>query len=505
MAYEQKKREYTPRKIQNSGLDTMVYGKIPPQAKELEEAILGAMMLERTAIDEVTEYLHPKHFYAENHKTIYQAILDLHGKGWPVDILTVTQLLQEKEQLEIVGGAYAVTKLTNSVVSGANIRFHSNIILDKYTKRELIRMGGQLINGGYEEGIDVKELINEHEKAFTELTLMGGDQYSQIDAAMVSQIQRIESLRHKDEEMSGITSGFPSIDRITFGWQKTDLIILAARPAVGKTALALNLARNAAMHPKYGGAVAIFSLEMSTGQLVQRIMAAESEIWLEKIARAKMEEEDMKKLYNRAIQPLANKTLLIDDTPMLNIFELRAKARRMKRKHGIQLLIVDYLQLMSGDTNDSKNREREIAQISRGLKGLAKELEIPVIALSQLSREPDKRKGDAKTPQLTDLRESGAIEQDADMVMFMYRPEYYDVNVNEMGESTKGETHISIAKHRNGKLAMGNEAIKLKANLAIQKFFEFDAMDEIKQQFNNGQGSWRPVTPSEKGEELPFD
>jgi replicative DNA helicase len=252
---------------------------------------------------------------------------------------------------------------------------------------------------------------------------------------LVKTIQRIEDLRHRNEDITGVPSGFPSLDRVTYGWQNTDLIILAARPAVGKTALALNLARNAALHPSKPTPVAVFSLEMSAGQLVQRILSAESEIWLEKISRGKMEEHEMKQLYQKGIQRLAQAPIFVDDTAALNIFELRAKCRRLKNLNNIGLIIIDYLQLMSGTgENRNGNREQEISTISRGLKALAKELQVPIIALSQLSREVEKRKDGNKMPQLSDLRESGAIEQDADMVCFIYRPEYYDVTSNEMGE-----------------------------------------------------------------------
>ena len=302
-------------------------------------------------------------------------------------------------------------------------------------------------------------------------------------------IQRIEDLRHKNDDISGVPSGFSSLDRITYGWQPTDLIILAARPSVGKTAFALNLARNAALHPTKSTPIAFFSLEMSASQLVQRILSAESEIWLEKISRGKLEEHEMKQLYAKGIQRLAQAPIFIDDSAALNIFELRAKCRRLKNKHNVGLIIIDYLQLMSG-TGDNRNgnREQEISKISRDLKGLAKELQVPIIALSQLSREVEKRKEGNKMPQLSDLRESGAIEQDADMVMFLYRPEYYDITANEFGESNKGETHVRIAKHRNGSL----ETIKLRALLHIQKFIDDEGSD-----FNGlpPGGNWKPVPP----------
>jgi replicative DNA helicase len=284
------------------------------------------------------------------------------------------------------------------------------------------------------------------------------------------------------------------MDRVTYGWQNTDLIILAARPAVGKTAFALNLARTAALNSSKPTPVAFFSLEMSAGQIVQRILSAESEIWLEKIARGKLEEHEMRQLYKNGIQRLSEAPIFIDDSAALNIFELRAKCRRLKNKHKVGLIIIDYLQLMSGaGENRNMNREQEISRISRDLKALAKELNVPIIALSQLSREVEKRKDGNKMPQLSDLRESGAIEQDADMVMFLYRPEYYDINANEFGESNKGETHVRIAKHRNGTL----ETIKLRALLHIQKFVEDDAGDFGPGLPPKGGGNWKPIPPTE--------
>jgi replicative DNA helicase len=281
-----------------------------------------------------------------------------------------------------------------------------------------------------------------------------------------------------------VPSGFASIDRITYGWQPTDLIILAARPSVGKTAFALNLARNAALHPTKPVGVGFFSLEMSAAQLVQRILSAESEIAMEKISRGKLEDHEYQQLHSKGIKKLESAPIYIDDTAALNIFEFRAKARRLVNKHHVGVIIIDYLQLMSGSNDKGGNREQEISNISRNLKALAKELSVPIIALSQLSRAVETRK-ESKMPQLSDLRESGAIEQDADMVMFIYRPEYYENMSNENGESTIGETHIRIAKHRNGSL----ETIKLRAKLAIQKFEELD-------NDNNAGSSWRPITPN---------
>lgn len=486
---DRKSRRKTP-----LDLSTMVYGKVPPQAKDLEEAVLGAIMLEKGAFDTVVEILSPECFYVDAHQRIYRAMQGLANKSQPIDILTVVEELRTREELDIIGGPYYVTKLTNAVVSSANIEAHSRIILQKFIQRELIRISGEIIGDAYEDSTDVFDLLDQAESKIYEVTSKNlRNNYETIDSVLVKTIQRIEDLRHKNEDVTGVPSGFPSLDKVTYGWQSTDLIILAARPAVGKTAFALNLARNAALHPTKPTPVALFSLEMSAGQLVQRILSAESEIWLEKISRGKMEEHEMKQLYARGIQRLAQAPIFIDDTAALNIFELRAKCRRLKNANNIGMIIIDYLQLMSGTGERNSNREQEISTISRSLKGLAKELQVPIIALSQLSREVEKRKDGNKMPQLSDLRESGAIEQDADMVCFIYRPEYYDVTSNEMGESNRGETHIRIAKHRNGSL----ETIKLRARLEIQRFYD----DEGSEGFGGPQmpGSWKPVSDSDGG------
>ena len=453
-------------------MSTMVYGKVPPQAKELEEAVLGAIMLEKSAFDTVTEILKPECFYVEAHQSIYKAMQGLQQKSMPIDILTVVEELKVREQLDVVGGPYFVTKLTNSVVSTANIEAHARIVLQKFIQRELIRISGEIIGDAYEDSTDVFDLLDESEtKMFNITNNYLKKNFEEITNVLAKTINRIDELRTKTEDISGVPSGFATLDRITYGWQPTDLIILAARPSVGKTAFALNLARNAALHPTKPVPVGFFSLEMSASQLVQRILSAESEILMEKISRGKLEEHEYQQLLNKGIKKLEVAPIFIDDTAALNIFEFRAKARRLVNKHKVGIIIIDYLQLMSGSNDKGGNREQEISNISRNLKALAKELSVPIIALSQLSRAVETRK-ESKMPQLSDLRESGAIEQDADMVMFMfiYRPEYYEVKSNEMGESTHGETHIRIAKHRNGSL----ETVKLRANLAIQRFEEWE-------------------------------
>src|SRR5215218_4196767 len=489
---DKKNRRKTP-----LDLSTMIYGKVPPQAKDLEEAVLGAIMLEKKAFDAVVEILKPECFYVESHQRLYKAMQGLAQKSQPIDILTVVEELKKREELEIVGGPYYVTKLTNAVVSSANIEAHSRIILQKFIQRELIRISGEIISDAYEDSTDVFDLLDQAESKIYEVTSTHlRNNYETIDSVLVKTIQRIEDLRHKNEDISGVPSGFVSLDRVTYGWQATDLIILAARPSVGKTAFALNLARSAALHPTKPTGVAFFSLEMSAGQLVQRILAAESEIHLERISRGKMEEHEMKQLYAKGIQRQAQAPIYIDDTAALNIFELRAKCRRLKNTGNIGLIIIDYLQLMSGIGDRNSNREQEISTISRSLKGLAKELQVPIIALSQLSREVEKRKEGNKMPQLSDLRESGAIEQDADMVMFLYRPEYYDITQDEMGDNNRGETHVRIAKHRNGTL----ETIKLRALLHIQKFVEDEEDNNMggggaAPDTGGGGGSWKPIPP----------
>jgi replicative DNA helicase len=479
-------------------LGSMVFGKIPPQSKELEEAVLGAVMLEKSAFDVVVEILKPECFYLETHQRIFKAMQALAVKSMPIDLLTVVEELRFREDLEFVGGPYFLTKLTNSVVSSANIESHARILVQKFIQRELIRISGEIIGEAYEDSVDVFDMLDSAESKLFEITNNHlRKNFDSIEDVIVTTIKRIDEMRNRQDDITGVPTGFPSLDKLTYGWQNSDLIILAARPSVGKTAFALNLARSAALHPTKPTAVGFFSLEMSSAQLVQRILSAESEIHLEKISRGKLEEHEMKQLYKKGIEKLSKAPIYIDDSAALNIFELRAKCRRLKNKFNVGIIIIDYLQLMSGSADRNSNREQEISKISRDLKSLAKELQIPIIALSQLSREVEKRKEGNKMPQLSDLRESGAIEQDADLVMFLYRPEYYEITANENGESNKGETHVKIAKHRNGSL----EVIKLTALLHIQKFIE----DESAQDFGGfgmpSEGKWRAISETDGNNE----
>lgn len=484
-----KDKKATFRRKPSIDLSPMIFGKVPPQAKDLEEAVLGAVMLEKGAFDNVIEVIQSECFYVDAHQKIFKCFQDLAQKSLPIDMLTVVEELKSKGELEEVGGAYYVSKLTNVVTSTANIITHAQIILQKFIQRELIRISGEIIKDAYEDSTDVFDLLDDAEqKMFNITNNYLKKNYDEIGDALAKAITRIDKLRFQTDDISGVPSGFETLDKLTYGWQPSDLIILAARPAVGKTAFALNLIRNAALNSRKPTPVAFFSLEMSSAQLVQRILSAESEIALEKIARGKLEDHEYQQLNLRGVKRLETSPIYIDDTAALNIFEFRAKARRLVNKHGVGLIIIDYLQLMSGSGERNTNREQEISTISRNLKVLAKELMIPIIALSQLSRAVETRK-ESKMPQLSDLRESGAIEQDADMVMFIYRPEYYDIGTNEQGESVAGETHIRIAKHRNGSL----DTVKLRARLDIQKFEELE--DD-----NFGAGSnWKPITPQDNG------
>ena len=425
------------------------HGKIPPQALDLEEAVLGAMMLENDRLAEVIEILKPEVFYKENHQIIFLAIQRLFGQNEPVDILTVTEELRKSGELDIAGGPYFITMLTNRVASTANIEFHSRIILQKFIQRELIRVSSEIIKDAYEDTTDVFDLLDKAENglfAISEGSI--GKSYMDMQSIISEAIKEIAAGRNQQGKLRGVGSGFTELDRITSGWQKSDLIIIASRPGMGKTAFALTMARNAAIDFKKP--VAVFSLEMSSIQLVTRLMSSETEIAQDKLRKGAMEVHEWAQL-NARITSLIDAPLFIDDTAALSIFDLRAKCRRLKAHHDVQLIIVDYLQLMQGNQDTRGNREQEISSISRALKSLAKELNVPVIALSQLSRASEKREKAAK-PILSDLRESGSIEQDADMVMFIYRPEYYKIDVDENGDSMSGVADVIIAKNRNGPL-----------------------------------------------------
>jgi len=448
------KKEFGNTRSRKPDLTTLVYGKVPPQAPELEEAVLGAAMLEKDTFAQVLEIIQSEEcFYVDAHQKIYSAMRRLFDKGTPVDLLTITEELRKTNELELIGGAYYLTRLTMSVLSSAHVESHARIVMEKFIQRELIRISGSVIGDAYEDSTDVFDLLDKAESGLYEITDKHlRKNFKSLNEVLIKTVNEIEENRKKTDDITGVPSGFASLDRLTAGWQKTDLIILAARPSVGKTAFALNLAMNAAMNASKQFPVAVFSLEMGAGQIVKRMLSAVTDVSMEAITRGKMAEHEFVQLSQR-MGKLAQAKIFLDDQAALNIFELRAKARRLKQKHDIQLIIIDYLQLMQASVDKSGNREQEISKISRDLKALAKELEVPIIALSQLNRSVETRK-ESKVPQLSDLRESGAIEQDADLVMFLYRPEYHGINNDAMGETIEGETQIHIAKHRNGSTGM---------------------------------------------------
>ena len=460
------------------------YGKMPPQAVDLEEAVLGALMLERDAFSIVGDLLEPDAFYKDAHQKIFRAIHKLFLNDDPVDLLTVSEALKQSGELEQVGGYYYLSQLTTRVASAAHIEFHAKIIVQKYLQRKLIGVCTELQEMAYDEATDVSDLMDKAQKAVFDIA----DGNIKKDTAEIAPIideaiKGIQAAAEKPDGISGLPSGFNALDAVTSGWQPSDLVIIAARPAMGKTAFVLSMARNMAV--KHHQAVAIFSLEMSAVQLVNRLIASETELSAEKLKTGRLTDEEWQQLHSR-IKALVEAPILVDDTPALSIFELRAKCRRLKQKYGIKVLIIDYLQLMTAGADMRGNREQEVSLISRQLKIIAKELNIPVIALSQLNRGVEQRTGDAKKPMLSDLRESGAIEQDADMVLFIHRPERYGIMEDSMGNSLKGIADIIIAKHRNG--AVGEIQLRFRNELA-----QFCDLEEVSP-FASGGSTVKTVT-----------
>ena len=462
----EKTQSYTNSNNKKGNVISLQKGKIPPQAIDLEEVVLGAMLIDKKGVDEVIDILKPEAFYKQSHQYIFSAIKSLFEDGQPIDLLTVSSYLKKEKRLESIGGDFQLIQLTQKVSSSAHIEYHSRIVLQKYIQRSLIQISTEIIEEAYDESTDVFDLLDNAESKLYEVTQGNINKSSESAQNLVIQAKkRIEEIANQ-KGLSGIPSGFAELDELTSGWQPSDLIIVAARPGMGKTALTLSMARNITVEQNIP--VAFFSLEMSSVQLITRLISSETELSSEKLRTGRLEQYEWEQL-NVKVKALEKAPLFIDDTPSLSIFDLRAKARRLSSQHGIKLIVVDYLQLMtSGSSNKTGNREQEISSISRNLKALAKELNIPVIALSQLSRAVETR-GGTKRPLLSDLRESGAIEQDADIVSFIYRPEYYGIDEwdDETNSPTKGQAEFIVAKHRNG----GLDHIKLKF---IGKFGRFE-------------------------------
>ena len=422
-------------------------------------------------VNAVIDVLQPESFYVEAYGEVFHAIQTLFNNSEPIDLLTVTEQLRKEGKLDMLGGSQRVASLTSRVASSANVEFHARIIAQKHIQRELIRVSNAIIEKAYDETSDVFDLLDEAESKLFEVAEGNiRKSYESMSTVMRQALDDIEAARNNEDGVSGVPSGFHDLDKLTGGWQRSDMIVLAARPGMGKTAFVLSMARNMAVD--HDIPVAVFSLEMSSVQLVQRLISSETEINSDKFRKGNLEEHEYQQLHSRCGK-LSKAPLFIDDTPGLNIFELRAKCRRLKAQHGIDLVIIDYLQLMSAGS-DKGNREQEISSISRSIKGIAKELDVPIIALSQLSRNVETRGGD-KRPLLSDLRESGAIEQDADIVAFIYRAEYYGITEHPDGIDTAGLGELILAKHRHGAL----DTIKMKFVKNLAKFTNYDTFGDL--------------------------
>lgn len=442
----EKKRQYRKNadKVDVVGLEM---GKVPPQALDVEEAVLGALLLEPNTVADVMDALVPECFYKPAHRKIYAAISALASRHDPVDIFTVAEELKKKDELEEVGGSVYLGQLGMKIGAAAHMDYHVKILLQKFIQREMISISYEIQHDSYDDSIAVDDLLNNAQQKLFELSDRNMKRETQsVRDVISSAIDDLQAVQLRTDGLSGVPSGYTGIDRVTLGWQKSDLIIIAARPSMGKTAFVLTMARNMAVDHKVP--VAMFSLEMSGEQLVKRLMISETGLASDKIKGGKkLEQYEWEQLHDR-LGDLVKAPLYIDDTPSLSIYEFRAKARRLVSMAGVQAIIIDYLQLMAGPPELRGMREQEVSMISRSLKAIAKELNVPIIALSQLSRAVETR-GGAKRPQLSDLRESGAIEQDADLVLFIHRPDYYGTVEDP---SQKGLTDIIIAKHRNGEV-----------------------------------------------------
>ncbi|MBF1630990.1 MAG: replicative DNA helicase [Prevotella sp.] len=444
----ERKVSKTSRRGQQAPIDTS-FGHLQPQAIDIEKVVLGALMIDKDAFTVVSEIIKPETFYEARHQKIYEAVQSLNLQEKPVDIMTVTEELRHKGTLEDVGGPAYVVELSSQVASSAHIEYHAHILAQKFLARQLIQFASMIETDAFDETVDVDDLMQKAEGALFEISQKNMLQdYVQIDTIVDQAHQLLLQASNREGGLTGVPSGFRKLDDITAGWQPSDLVIIAGRPAMGKTSFALSIAKNVAID--YRKPIAFFSLEMNNVQLVNRLISNVCSIPGNKILNGQLTPDEWER-FDSNIRKMQGAPIYVDDTPGLSIFELRTKARRLVREHGIELLMIDYLQLMNANGMRFNSRQEEVSTISRSLKGLAKELNIPVLALSQLSRAVEQRDGpEGKRPQLSDLRESGAIEQDADMVLFVHRPEYYHILQDEKGNDLHGMAQIIIAKHRKG-------------------------------------------------------
>ena len=448
---------------------TEVQGRVLPHALDLEEAVLGALMLEKDGIITVQDYLTSASFYSDTHRIVYNAIAQLSTELKPIDLLTVTEKLKQQKQLKAIGGAQFLARLTQKVASAANLEYHATIVAQKYVQRELIRASDEILQRSFDESKDLADLLNFAEQEIFKVA--EGHISKEVQSSgniMRETLRLIEEASKKGGKINGVPTGFRDLDKLTLGWQPSDMIIIAARPSMGKTAFVLSMARNIAVEEQKP--VAFFSLEMSATQLMMRLLVAEAQLDSRDVRSGRLTPEQWNHL-EKSAKPLSEAPIYIDDTPALPVTEFRSKVRKLKAQHDIQLIIIDYLQLMTGPQDTKGNREQEVAYISRTLKAIAKELNIPIIALSQLNRSVESQ-GGSKRPQLSNLRESGAIEQDADIVAFIHRPEYYGLSQLEDGTPTKNLAEIIVAKHRNG----ATDTIRMKFLNDYAQFSDFEPL-----------------------------
>ncbi|HHV40650.1 MAG: replicative DNA helicase [Bacteroidales bacterium] len=452
-----KENEKKQAQVEQVGLDI---GKVPPQAIDMEEAVLGALLLEPAASLDIVGTIREEYFYKDSHKKIFTAIMNLVAEHNPVDIYTVAEELKNNDLLDQVGGPYYLSQLTMRVAAASHLEYHAKVLTQKYIQRELISTSYSILNTAFDDTVPADELLDSSQQRLFDLGEMNLRRDTRpVRTVLQEVVDELSSVQTRDDGLSGLPSGFTSLDRMTLGWQKADLVVIAARPSMGKTAFVLTMARNMAVN--HNIPVAFFSLEMPDAQLVKRLLVSETGLSSQKIRGGKKLKSFEWEQLNQRITNLSEAPLYIDDTPSLSIFEFRAKSRRLVAGMGVKLIVIDYMQLMTGPPELRGMREQEVAAISRSLKAIAKELNIPIIALSQMNRAAETRGGTRK-PQLSDLRESGAIEQDADIVIFLYRPEYYGYKEDDSGRSLEGIADVIIAKHRNG--AVGEFSMRFRSS-----------------------------------------
>jgi replicative DNA helicase len=456
ITFASQNKDFMPQQTSNARRQTRkqpsvdnTYAHLQPQALDVERAVLGALLIDKDAYAVVCEILRPESFYEPRNQIVYSAIQQLSMNEQPVDVLTVAEQLAKQGHLEEIGGPAYIAEISSRVASSAHVEYHARIVAQKSLARQLISFASDIETKAFDETIDVDDLMQQAEGSLFELSQKNMKKdYTQIDPVVSQAISVIQKAAANTDGLTGITSGYTGLDDKTSGWQPSDLVIIAGRPAMGKTAFALSMAKNIAADHRIP--IAFFSLEMSNVQLVNRLISNACEISGKKILNGQLQPDEWDRLDKR-VNDLIGAPLYVDDTPGLSVFELRTKARRLVREHGVKIIMIDYLQLMNANGMRFSSRQEEVSTISRSLKGLAKELDIPILALSQLNRGVESREGlEGKRPQLSDLRESGAIEQDADMVLFVHRPEYYHIFQDDKGRDLHGMAEIIIAKHRKG-------------------------------------------------------